>query len=85
MKNGLFKEIDGDVWYKNDKYHREGGPAIVYKSGAKVWYQNGLLHRLDGPAVERMDGVKFWYYKNERIFCSSQKEFEKLIKLKLFW
>ena len=33
---------DGDkVWYLNDKYHRENGPAIELANGTKVWYLEG--------------------------------------------
>ena len=66
-------------------YHRTNGPAVIYSNGLKFWYQNGLSHRLDGPADEYADGRKFWWYKGKYINCSSQKEFEKLIKLKAFW
>ena len=27
-------------WYKNDKLHRENGPAIEYFDGSKYWYIN---------------------------------------------
>jgi hypothetical protein len=33
---------NGDqYWYKNDKRHREDGPAIIYKNGKQEWYING--------------------------------------------
>ena len=47
--------------YKNEKLHREDGPAIIYSNGSKVWYRNGLCHRDDGPAVIDSDGFKAWY------------------------
>jgi hypothetical protein len=39
--------------YKNEKgqFHREDGPAIIYKDGSRQWWNNGYLHRIDGPAV----------------------------------
>jgi hypothetical protein len=43
------------------------------------------MHRLDGHAYEEPGGYKEWYYEGEQILCDSQKEFERLIKLKLFW
>jgi hypothetical protein len=50
------------------------------------WYDvNKKFHRLDGPAVEYNDGTKFWYYHGQYIECSSQKEFERFLKLKAFW
>ena len=65
--------------------HREDGPAVEYPNGDKVWYQNDQLHREDGPAVKYSDGSKYWYYEGKRINCNSQEEFEKIIKLKIFW
>jgi len=86
MKNGLDIDEDGTKrYYLNGKLHRLDGPAITYKHGNKVWYQNGLLHREDGPACEFANGDKHWYYQDEYINCNSQEEFEKLIKLKIFW
>lgn len=47
----------------------------------KYWKNcDGKLHRLKGPAVELTDGEKFWYFKGKRIYCSSQKDFEKQIE-----
>jgi len=72
-------------WMINGQYHREDGPAIEWDNGDKSWYFHGYLHRLDGPAVEYTDGTKYWWYHGKRISCSSQEEFEKLIKLKALW
>jgi len=78
--------VNGDKnWYVNGKLHREDGPACEYANGDKVWYQNDQLHREDGPAVKYSDGSKYWYYEGKRINCNSQEEFEKIIKLKIFW
>jgi hypothetical protein len=34
--------MDGTTyWYKNDKRHREDGPAIEDADGSKEWYKNG--------------------------------------------
>ena len=77
---------NGDkYWYQYGKFHRLNGPAIEDANGYKAWCQNSQYHRLDGPAVERVNGDKFWFYKGRRIHCSSQQEFERLIKLKAFW
>jgi hypothetical protein len=51
----------------------------------KYWVSNNLYHREDGPAVENYDGTKRWYYRGKLIHCSSQEEFERLLKLKAFW
>ena len=55
----------------------------------RYFNSNKVLHRLEGPALEYFDGeliyLKAWYYEGEQIECNSQEEFERLIKLKLFW
>ena len=80
------EKVDGSKeWYLNGQRHREDGPAIEMADGYKEWYLNGFLHREDGPAVEKADGFKAWYLQGKRIDCSSQKEFEQLMKLKAFW
>ena|SRR5579859_2020753 len=77
---------NGDkAWYLYGQLHRIDGPAIEYINGDKSYYFNGHLHRLDGPATEWIDSGKSWYYHGKRILCSSQKEFERLIKLKALW
>jgi len=54
-------------------------------SGSKYYHLNDKLHRLHGPAIDRWDGYQFWYYKGKFIHCESQKEFEKLLKLRVLW
>ncbi|CAB4196920.1 hypothetical protein UFOVP1290_440 [uncultured Caudovirales phage] len=86
MVNGLQIDNAGDKrYYKNSKLHRIGSPAIELASGTKIWYLNGKRHREDGPAIEFASGIKFWYYEDKRIFCNSQEEFKRLLKLKAFW
>ena len=48
-------------------------------------YQYGKRHRIDGPACEWINGTKEWWFEDKRIDCNSQEEFERLIKMKLFW
>ena len=49
------------------------------------YYQDNVLHREDGPAVFwTKEGTKIWYYKGKYIACSTQEEFERIIKLKVF-
>jgi hypothetical protein len=72
-------------YYLNGKLHRINGPAYESIDGTKIWYQNGKRHRIDGPAIEYSDGYKEWWFKGNYIDCKSQEEFERLIKLKLFW
>ncbi len=46
---------------KNDKFHRDDGPAIIYSDCSQEWYQNGKLHRDDGPAIIYSDGTRCWF------------------------
>jgi len=87
MKNGLIIDKNGTkCWFLNDKLHRENGPAVVTSGGVKLWYINGKLHREDGHALEYTStGYKEWYYHDKRIDCFSQEDFERLIKVKVFW
>jgi len=54
-ENDLPAEInkDGDkMYYKNGKYHRDGGPAVILHSGGQIWMKEGWMHREDNlPAV----------------------------------
>jgi hypothetical protein len=72
-------------WYQNGLRHRIDGPAIERNDGYKAWYQNGVRHRIDGPAREDFNGYKEWWFEGKQINCNSQEEFERYIKLKLFW
>jgi hypothetical protein len=56
MLQGLVKQIDRDIYYKDNEYHNENGPAIIdyYADGSvrtQLYYINGKLHREDGPAM----------------------------------
>lgn len=63
--NGLFINDKGDkFWYKNDKLHREDGPAVE-SSESKQWWINGRLHRVNAPALEYSNFDKFWYFNGE--------------------
>jgi hypothetical protein len=55
-------EYGDKVWgNKKGEFHREDGPAIERKDGAKEWWINGKCHREDGPAIEWATGSKSWY------------------------
>lgn len=62
MEKGLVILSDKNIiWYKNDKYHREDGPAVIYCNFAgEEWYYEGILHRVDGPAIS-LGSQKRWY------------------------
>jgi hypothetical protein len=91
--DGLLHREDGPAvemnsgeweWLFHGIWHRVGGPAI--KSGlAFYWYDRGKIHRANGPAVEWHDGRSNWYYRGKRVECSSNEEFNKLIKFRAFW
>jgi hypothetical protein len=72
-------------YYLNNLLHREDGPAIEYSNGDQDWFFEGKRHRLDGPAMTYADGNKSWYFNGKRVNCKSQKEFERLIAMKVFW
>lgn len=80
-----YDNSERQMWTKNGRIHREDGPAYIHINGRKEWWLEGKVHRIDGPAVESSNGEKFWYYYGKFIKCSSQQEFEKLIKLQAFW
>lgn len=47
---------------ENGHYHREDGPAVIFKNGDKIWMFNGKPHRIDGPAIiYDIDGYRCWY------------------------
>ena len=58
---------------------------IVQNDDRTCYYLNDKLHRIDGPAREWANGAKEWWIEGKQIKCNSQEEFERLIKLKLFW
>ena len=78
-------ELGTKRWSLNGQIHRTDGPALEYASGTKGWFQFGVLHREDGAAIEYRDNSKLWYWRGKFIKCSSQSEFERLLKLKAFW
>jgi hypothetical protein len=68
MKDGLHISANGTkVWYLNDKFHREDGPAVEFANGTKWWYLNDKLHREDGPAIEDTNGNKRWFLNGKEI------------------
>ena len=52
MLNGLFIDEYGcHRYYKNDKIHRDEGPAIILPAGSVKYFINGQLHNENGPAT----------------------------------
>jgi hypothetical protein len=86
LSNGgeLHETDSGKFYYLNNMFHRKDGPAVEYNWNETHWYLNGKLHREDGPAIEYYDH-KRWYINDKAVACNSQKEFERLMRLKAFW
>ena len=61
VKNGKYTFCDHEYWYKDNRLHREDGPAVTLKDGSKGWYLEGTYHREDGPAIEYSNGRQLWY------------------------
>ena len=57
----------------------------MWSNGLKCEYGFSILSRLNGPALTYSNGNKFWYYNGEYVDCSTQEEFERVIKLRLLW
>lgn len=55
-------------WYKNDKIHRDTGPAVIYADGSKFWYKDGKFHRECGPAIMYADQSKECWV-NGKLHC----------------
>lgn len=50
------------VWFLNNRIHREDKPAVVHPNGHEEWWYNNQRHRSDGPAVTTASGEKqFWF------------------------
>lgn len=78
------------AWYKKGTniLHKEYGPAIEYADGTECWYFDGRIHREDGPAVYNnydFSEYKEYWYQGQKIECSSDEEYQRLLKLKAFW
>src|ERR1700691_5145576 len=60
-----YKNI-GMCYYLNGKYHREDGPAFIWKDGTMFYYLNGKYHREDGPAFIWKDGTIKYFINGKR-------------------
>jgi hypothetical protein len=63
-------------WNRNGLY--------IYETGTKYWFENDQLSRRNGPATVYKGGTKYWRYEGQVFHCTTQEEFERLIKLRLF-
>jgi hypothetical protein len=78
-------ETYGKFYYLNEKLHRLDGAAAEWSNGDREYYKNGYRHRLNGAAIEWHSDKKYFWYEGKYIKCESQEEFERILKLKLFW
>jgi hypothetical protein len=86
MRNGQYKYDDVICWFVNDKLHRDSDlQAYEDASGYRAWWQHDKYHRTTWPARMWGDGRKEWWINGEKLDCTTQAEFEKLMRLKAFW
>ena len=61
----LREEGDYYSFYRGDKLHRRGGPAVVCPGRKYEWYSSGKRHRIFGPAIIDVAQHYFaWYQDN---------------------
>ena len=76
----------GDKYYFFNKLkHKDDGPAVCIYNQVDMYYMEGKLHRLDGPAKIFKDGRLEWWYQDNKINVTNQRDFERIIKLKIYW
>ena len=65
--------------------------GVTYDGSIKHYYAREplgtgiILHREDGPACILSTGEEYWYFKGLEIKCSSLDEFQRKIKLLVFY
>jgi len=75
-------------WYDKSSDHRK---SYYPNSRFTTYYKRNLRHRTNGPAYVQLYTTSFspaleeWWINGEKVPCSSQEDFEKLMKLKAFW
>ena len=53
MANNPVIDKDGTkAWYRDGKFHREDGPAIIEPDGYQAWWDNGVEYSFDDWAKE---------------------------------
>lgn len=70
FKRESFLKVAADgtqMWLTKDgTFHREDGPALVYRDGTEEWYENGYKHRKGGPAYSDGYGRQEYWLNGER-------------------
>jgi urease gamma subunit len=85
LKAGIDVAIDEVVDQYLDDIINQKTIQTTFTDGTKLHLKDRLLHSNTGPAIEGSNGQKVWYFEGLKLPCSSQEEFEQLMKLKLFW
>ena len=63
-------EPDGtERWFKNNKWHSQDGPAIIWPNGSENWCNNGKDHRINAPAMIFCSGSEFYLENNKLWTC----------------
>lgn len=62
MSSRPTSDMSGNTyWTEDGEFHRDDGPAVIYKDGSQHWYFHGQRHRIGGPAVIEASGTEHWY------------------------
>lgn len=76
--NGLTITDSGmRIWWRDDRIHRDSGPALITPDGSQFYYSHGNIHRDSGPAVIRADGVKFYYFHGTLLSIDNRERTKK--------
>lgn len=67
MKNGKYTFDDSIRYYKDDRLHREDGPAIIWSCGDVEYWVDGFIHHEDGPALVYADGNERWWIQDDEL------------------
>lgn len=54
------------ITYRNNKRHRDDGPAVEYHDGNETWRFEGELHRKYGPARKWEGGNDEWWLNGKK-------------------
>jgi hypothetical protein len=93
MRNGLIEIGATKSWFKNDKLHRENGPAKISED-IERYFIEGQLHRIGGPAVIDYENIlkqkiiySVWYRhsKIHRLNAPARIFNENSYKAKEYW
>ena len=98
MMDELYSDMENWDRFHHNEMIKEGDKIYTVKCyklynkevDYREWYYKEKLHRELGPAMEYLtlnlaDENNAWYIDGEELGCKSQKEFERLMKIKCFW